>query len=113
VLRFHSMAMPRFLCLLILLLSILLSSRSSLADGQPAKTLPGWELIQAHVGQKLLRVQTTAKGIRIDAVRSTWSIISQAPKWDAVIFSRADKTTVTDRKLMTSANLLVPRKNEM
>jgi len=37
-------------------------------------------------------VRITSKGIRLDSLNASWSIVSEAPKWDAVVFSKADKT---------------------
>ena len=65
---------------------------SCLAVGPTAQSEKGWELIQEHVIQKRTGVTVTPIGIRINALKSTWSVVSQAPNWDAVIYCRADRT---------------------
>jgi len=52
----------------------------------------GWALVQAHFVEKQLSLHVSSHGVRIDSLRETWGIICVPPDWDAIVFSRGDKT---------------------
>ncbi|HEY9717573.1 MAG TPA: hypothetical protein V6C69_08890 [Trichormus sp.] len=49
-------------------------------------------MLQEHVSEKELKLLVCERGVRIQAVRGSWVMISTAPDWDAILFSRYDKT---------------------
>jgi len=76
--------------LTISLIVAVFNQRSCLAV--PATKIKGWKILQTHAMQKRTSLYVTSRAVRIDNLDATWSIVAQAPDWDAVVYSRADRT---------------------
>lgn len=68
------------------------TTTSSGITSKRATSQPGWLLYQHNSLLGSFFVFITKNSIKIDGTKPAWSIIAKAPKWNAVFYSRGDKT---------------------
>lgn len=68
------------------------ASPANKAPTSTASSIAGWILYQKHSLIGSFNIYITKNAVKVDGRNPGWSIIAKAPKWNAIIYSKTDKT---------------------